>query len=109
MQHFRIAAFYLCTENTIYEQQKGFNGIMAEEKNRQKVWSFQKECVPLHMSRACLGCFDILKTKLCASFSHNGNLRNSKRKNGECRTVVFAPSGADFCHIPFLRFSQDLR
>lgn len=50
MQHFRIATFYLCTENTIYEQQKGFNGIMAEEKNRQKVWSFQKECVSLRIS-----------------------------------------------------------
>ena len=81
---------------------------MAEEKNRQKVWSFQKECVSLHMSRACLG-FDILKTKQCDSFSHNGNLRNSRRKNGECCAVVFAPTGADFCHIPFLRFSQDLR
>lgn len=81
---------------------------MAEEKNRLKVWSFQKDCVSLHVSRACLG-FDILKTKQCASFSHNGNLRNSRRKNGECCTVVFAPMGADFCHIPFLRFSQDLR
>ena len=82
---------------------------MAEEKNRQKVWSIQKDYVSLHTSRACLGNFDILKTKLCASFSHNGNLRNSTREDGECCTVVFAPSGADFCHIPFSRFSQDLR
>ena len=53
--------------------------------------------------------FDILNAKQCASFSYNGNLRNSTHKNGECRTVVSAPLGADFCHIPFLGFSQDLR
>ena len=82
---------------------------MAEEKNRQKVWSIQKDCISLQSSQVYPDFFDILKTKLCASFSHNGNLRNSKRKNGECCTVVFAPTGADFCHIPFLRFSQDLR
>ena len=92
-----------------WHNQKNKRNNMAEEKNRQKVWSIQKDCISLHMSRACLGCFDIPKTKLCASFSHNGNLRNSRRKNGECCTVVFAPSGADFCHIPFSRFSQDLR
>ena len=67
------------------------------------------KCVFLQKNQASLDFFDILTAKLCASFSNNGNLRNSTHKNGECRTVVSAPSGADFCHIPFLGFSQDLR
>ena len=82
---------------------------MSEEKNRQKTWLIQKDCISLHLSRACPGFIDILKTKQCASFLHNGNLRDSTREDGECRAVVFASSGADFCHIPFSRFSQDLR
>ena len=61
---------------------------MAEEKNRQKVWSIQKDCISLQSSQVYPDFFDILKTKLCASFSHNGNLRNSTREDGECRTVV---------------------
>ena len=77
---------------------------MAEEKNRMKVWPIKKDCVSLHENQACPDVFGILKTKQRASFSYNGNLRNSTYKNGECRTVVSVPSGADFCHIPFLRF-----
>lgn len=34
---------------------------------------------------------DLLKAKHCASFSHNGNLRNSTYENGGCRTVVSVP------------------
>ena len=79
-------------------------GIMAEEKNRMKVWPIKKDCVSLHKNQVCPDVFGILKTKQRASFSYNGNLRKSTYKNGECRTVVSVPSGADFCHIPFLRF-----
>ena len=42
MQHFRIAIFYLCTEITIYERQKDFNGIMAEEKIIRKYGQSKK-------------------------------------------------------------------
>ena len=58
---------------------------------------------------------DILKAKHRASFSSNGNLRNSlssKGKNwkrGMLYSCFCATTGADFCHIPFSRFSQDLR
>ena len=82
---------------------------MAEEKNRSEVLSIKKDSLSLQQSQASPAFFGILKTKQCASFSHNGNLRNSRREDGECRTVVSAPLGADFCHIPFSRFSQDLR
>ena len=82
---------------------------MTEEKNRLKVLSIKKDCVSLQANQVYPDFIDMLKAKQCASFSHNGNLRNSTRKNGECRTVVSAPLGADFCHIPFLRLSQDLR
>ena len=61
---------------------------MAEEKNRSEVLSIKKDSLSLQQSQASPAFFDIPKTKQCASFSHNGNLRNSTRENGECRTVV---------------------
>ena len=77
---------------------------MAEEKKRFKLWSIQKDCVSLLLNKICIDLFDAIVTKQCASFSHNGNLRISQNKNGECCAVVSAPWDADFCHIPFLRF-----
>lgn len=84
--------------------QKNKRNNMAEEKIRLKVWSIQKDCLSLQSSQVYPDFFGIQKTKQCASFSHNGNLRSSRNENGECCAVVFAPSGADFCHIPFSRF-----
>lgn len=77
---------------------------MTEEKKLLKSIVNSKRLYIFAVESDLSDVIDMRKAKHRASFSPNGNLRNSKRENGECRTVVSTSKGVDFCHIPFSRF-----
>ena len=82
--------------------------IMTEEKNRMKVWPIQKDCVSLHENQVCPDFFDILKTKQRASFSYNGNLRNSTYKKRRMSYSCFRTFGRGLLSYSVFKVSQDL-
>ena len=82
---------------------------MTEEKNRLKVLSIKKDCVSLQANQVYPDFIDMLKAKQCASFSHNGNLRNSTKQKMENVVQLFlhlwAQTSVIFHFLGFLRTS----
>lgn len=85
-------------------------GILTEEYNFFRFFHCQFGNISYFCSwiRILYRFIDILNSEARASFSPNGNLRTSCPtaicEGGECRAVVSALTGADFCHIPPSRF-----
>ena len=82
---------------------------MAEEKIRLKVWPIQKDCLSLQSSQVYPDFFGIQKTKQCASFSHNGNLRSSKNEKRRMLRSCFRTFGRGLLPYSVFQVSQDLR